>query len=81
MTHINEIEGIGAVYSEKLEAAGIKTVEGLLEAAATPKGRKELESKTGIGHPHLLKMGQSSRFVPHPGRCAPICRTARSGRR
>ena len=55
MTHINEIEGIGAVYSEKLEAAGIKTVEGLLEAAATPKGRKELESKTGIGHQHLLR--------------------------
>jgi predicted flap endonuclease-1-like 5' DNA nuclease len=55
MTHINEIEGIGTAYSEKLEAAGIKTVEGLLQAAATPKDRKELESKTGIGHHHLLK--------------------------
>jgi hypothetical protein len=37
MTHINEIEGIGAAYSEKLEGSGIKTVEGLLQAAATPK--------------------------------------------
>ncbi len=55
MTHINEIEGIGAAYREKLEAAGIKTVEGLLQAAATPNGRKELESKTGIGHHHLLR--------------------------
>jgi predicted flap endonuclease-1-like 5' DNA nuclease len=55
MTHINEIEGIGASYSEKLETAGIKTVEGLLQAAATPHGRKELELKTGIGHHHLLK--------------------------
>jgi predicted flap endonuclease-1-like 5' DNA nuclease len=55
MTHINEIEGIGAGYSEKLQAAGIKTVEELLKAAATPKDRKELEGKTGIGHHHLLK--------------------------
>jgi predicted flap endonuclease-1-like 5' DNA nuclease len=55
MTHINEIEGIGAAYSEKLHAAGIATVEGLLQAAATPNARKELESKTGIGHHHLLK--------------------------
>jgi len=55
MTHINEIEGIGAGYSEKLQAAGIKTVEELLKAAATPKDRKELEGKTGTGHHHLLK--------------------------
>jgi len=55
MTHINEIEGIGAVYREKLEAAGIQSVEGLLQVAATPKGRKELEDKTGIGHHHLLR--------------------------
>jgi predicted flap endonuclease-1-like 5' DNA nuclease len=55
MTHINEIEGIGAGYSEKLQAVGIKTVEELLKAAATPKDRKELEGKTGIGHHHLLK--------------------------
>jgi predicted flap endonuclease-1-like 5' DNA nuclease len=55
MTHINEIEGIGAAYSEKLAAAEIKTVEGLLQAAATSNGRKELEAKTGIGHQHLLR--------------------------
>jgi predicted flap endonuclease-1-like 5' DNA nuclease len=55
MKHINEIEGVGAAYSEKLEAAGIKTVEALLQAAASPKGRQELESKTGIGHHHLLR--------------------------
>ena len=47
MTRINEIEGIGAVYSKKLEAAGIQSVEALLREAATPKGRKELEAKTG----------------------------------
>ena len=55
MTHINEIEGIGAVQAKKLEAAGIQSVEALLQGAATPKGRKELEAKTGIGHHHFLR--------------------------
>jgi hypothetical protein len=53
--HIDEIEGIGAAFSAKLQAVEIKTVEALLEAGATPKGRKELEEKSGIGHHHLLK--------------------------
>jgi predicted flap endonuclease-1-like 5' DNA nuclease len=53
--HIDEIEGIGAAFSAKLQIAGIKTVEALLEAGATPKGRKELEEKSGIGHHHILK--------------------------
>jgi predicted flap endonuclease-1-like 5' DNA nuclease len=55
MTHINEIEGIGAVYSKKLEAAGIQSLEALLQEAATPEGRKELEAKTGIGHHQILR--------------------------
>ena len=55
MTRIDEIEGIGAVYSKKLEAAGIQSVEALLREAATPKGRKELEAKTGIGHQKILR--------------------------
>jgi predicted flap endonuclease-1-like 5' DNA nuclease len=53
--HIDEIEGVGAAYSAKLQEAGIKTVEALLQAGATPKGRKDLEEKSGIGHHHLLK--------------------------
>jgi predicted flap endonuclease-1-like 5' DNA nuclease len=56
MTHINEIEGIGASHAEKLAAAGITTVEGLLEAGATSHGRIALEEKTGISHHHLLKL-------------------------
>ena len=35
---ITEIEGIGPVYQEKLAAAGVKTVEGLLEAGASKAG-------------------------------------------
>ena len=43
-----EIEGIGAVYAEKLEAADVKTVEDLLDAGAKPAGRKALEDNTGV---------------------------------
>ncbi len=55
MTSIADIEGVGEAYAEKLKAAGAKTVEKLLLMGATPAGRKELESKTGIGGKHILK--------------------------
>jgi predicted flap endonuclease-1-like 5' DNA nuclease len=55
MTKLTEIEGVGPVYSSKLQAAGIATVEALLEAGATPQGRKELEEKTEIGHKLILE--------------------------
>ena len=45
---IIDIQGVGPVYAEKLTAAGIDTVDQLLEAVKTAKGRKELEEKTGI---------------------------------
>lgn len=52
---IEEIEGVGAVYAEKLEAAGVKKVEELLERCAAPKGRKELAEATGISEKLILK--------------------------
>lgn len=45
---IIDIEGIGPVYAEKLEAAGINKVSDLLEKGKTPKGRKDLAEETGI---------------------------------
>ena len=45
---IIDIQGIGPVYAEKLIAAGVETVDQLLERGKTPKGRKELEDVTGI---------------------------------
>lgn len=50
---IVEVEGIGEVYAEKLIAAGIESVEALLEKAAKPAGRKELAEATGIS-PKLI---------------------------
>lgn len=55
MTKLATIEGIGEVYSQKLHEAGIVTVEALLDAGANPKGRQELEVKTGIGHALILE--------------------------
>jgi len=45
---IIDIQGIGPVYAEKLIAAGIVTVDQLLEKGKTAKGRKALEDETGI---------------------------------
>jgi predicted flap endonuclease-1-like 5' DNA nuclease len=54
MPSIIDVEGIGPKYAEKLKGAGIKTTEKLLKVGATPKGRKELGEKTGIGHELIL---------------------------
>ncbi len=52
---IIEIEGIGPVYSEKLIAAGVSTVEGLLETGATRAGRKKLADETGLNEKKILE--------------------------
>lgn len=48
MYDIIDIEGIGPIYAEKLKAIGIANTDQLLEATATPKGRKELAEKAEI---------------------------------
>lgn len=52
---IEQIEGVGAAYAEKLEAAGIKTTEDLLERCCCPKGREEVAEATGISPKLILK--------------------------
>lgn len=49
-----DIEGVGPVYAEKLQTAGINTVAELLEKGKTAKGRKALEEETGIRHDLIL---------------------------
>jgi predicted flap endonuclease-1-like 5' DNA nuclease len=53
MAKIIDVEGIGPAYAKKLNEAGIRSTEALLEKGKTPKGRKELAEKTGIGD-HLI---------------------------
>ena len=52
---IIDIEVVGDVYAEKLQAAGINKVSELLEKCAAPKGRKELAEATGISEKLILK--------------------------
>ncbi len=52
---IIDIEGIGSAYASKLHAAGIRSVDALLKAGATPEGRKKLAEKTGIDQTLILK--------------------------
>ena len=52
---IEDIEGVGPVFGQKLQSAGVRTVKGLLKAGATDSGRKTLASKTGIDGALILK--------------------------
>ncbi len=55
MASIVDIEGIGPVYREKLITYGIKTVEGLLKAGASPQGREAVADGTGITKSLILE--------------------------
>ncbi|MCL4837259.1 MAG: DUF4332 domain-containing protein [Thermoanaerobaculia bacterium] len=52
---IEEIEGIGPVFGEKLRAAGVADSDALLAACRTPKAREELAAKTGLAAAKVLK--------------------------
>lgn len=53
--NIIDIEGIGEAQGAKLKAAGINTVEDLLDRCAASKGRKALAEETGISEKLILK--------------------------
>ena len=52
---IEDVEGIGPTYGEKLRGAGIEDTDALLSACKTPAQRKDLAAKTGISDGHILK--------------------------
>jgi predicted flap endonuclease-1-like 5' DNA nuclease len=55
MPGVIDIEGIGEVYAQKLHDVGVATTDALLEQGATPKGRKDLGDRTGLGERRILK--------------------------
>lgn len=55
MAKLIDIEGIGETYAGKLEAAGVRSTDDLLNKGATPKGREELAEKSGISHKLILE--------------------------
>lgn len=48
MPKLSDIAGIGPKHQAKLKKANVNSVETLLQKAATPKGRAELQSDSGI---------------------------------
>ena len=52
---VNMIEGIGSVFSEKLNSVYIYSVRDLLEAGKTREGRVDLAEKTGISIKLILR--------------------------
>jgi predicted flap endonuclease-1-like 5' DNA nuclease len=52
---IDEVEGIGATYAEKLSAAGVSSTDDLLEKGAKPGGRDALADATGISGTLILE--------------------------
>jgi predicted flap endonuclease-1-like 5' DNA nuclease len=55
MASIIDIEGIGSIYKEKLNAIGVKTTEQLLWLGASPKGREELAADADIPEKLILE--------------------------
>ena len=52
---IEEIEGVGPAYAEKLRAAGVATTDQLLERGAKPSGRQAIAEATGISATLILE--------------------------
>ena len=53
--NIEEIEGVGSAHAEKLRAAGVPSIEALLEKGTTPEGRAALVEQTGIDAVRVLR--------------------------
>lgn len=64
---IDEIEGIGPVYGEKLRTAGIATVDQLLEKCAGKAGRAALAKETDIEEKMILKWTNHADLFRIPG--------------
>ena len=63
MSKLSIIEGIGEVYEAKLKEVGVSSIEGLLEACTTKKGRANLAEKTGITEKLVLKWANHADLI------------------
>lgn len=52
---IEDLEGVGPEFGARLRAAGVETVDDLLERAGPAAGRLALAEATGIGGDRLLR--------------------------
>ena len=52
---IEEIEGVGPAFAQKLSSARIATTDDLLQQCCEPSGRKRIAEATGINESLILK--------------------------
>ena len=55
MAKLEVVEGIGAVYAEKLRGAGIATTDALLKTGSTPAGRKSIAEGADVSSKLVLE--------------------------
>jgi predicted flap endonuclease-1-like 5' DNA nuclease len=55
MSKLIDIEGIGPSNAQKLNNAGVTSIQTLLKQGANPNGRKELAEKSGISEKQILE--------------------------
>ena len=55
MTKLDEIEGVGAAFVERLKGAGVDSIEELLTVAGPAAGRKKLAAASSIEERKLLE--------------------------
>jgi predicted flap endonuclease-1-like 5' DNA nuclease len=55
VTRLIDIEGVGPAYAAKLQKAGVRSTESLLERGATPAGRKAVAAKSGVSDALILE--------------------------
>ncbi len=64
---IDEVEGIGSSYAQKLSAAGVSTTDELLAQGAKPGGRDRLAANTGISATLILEWVNHADLMRIPG--------------
>ena len=52
---VEDVEGIGQGFADKLAGAGVRSTDDLLEQAGSASGRQRLSEATGISADQLLK--------------------------
>ena len=55
MAKLEDVEGIGKVYAQKLAGVGVTSTQDFLKKGATPQGRKAMAEKAGVSDKLILE--------------------------
>ena len=55
MAKLEDVEGIGKVYAQKLAGAGVTSTQDFLKKGATPQGRKAMAENAGVSDKLILE--------------------------